>query len=395
MTGRALLIAVWLWLAAGTAQAETGGIDFVYLYRAEDAAYRVERAYTGLLLHQNHRPLEGAKLAIRDGRMIASALGLAFSLIEREIAPGTSAIEAIEAARAESGTRVFLLDLPEEDVTAAARHFRAAEDLILLNIRHGSDRLRGEDCSAALFHVVPSDAMRADALAQYLSRLGWRRVLLLAGESARDGAVADAFTAAARKFKLDIVERRAFVLSNDPRLREQNNTLLLTGGARYDVVYLADWEGEFGRYLPFATYLPRPVVGSEGLIASAWHWTFERHGAPQLNQRFDRIAKRRMTDADWAGWAAVRGIIEAVARAKTTDGERLRSFLTDDAFTFDMYKGVPGNFRPWDRQLRQPILLHTERAVIATAPVEGFLHHRNTLDSLGQDAADSPCKAGN
>jgi len=48
---------------------------------------------------------------------------------------------------------------------------------------------------------------------------------------------------------------------------------------------------------------------------------------------------------------------------------------------------MPGNFRPWNGQLRQPILLHTERAVIAVAPVEGFLHHRNTLDSLGKSGS--------
>lgn len=395
MTNRLLVALVWLWLAlAGSAEAQDHGLTFVYLYRADDPAYRLERAYTGLLLHQRHRPLDGAKLAVSDSRMIASALGLTFDLVEREMAPGTSAVQAIDAARAENGASVFLLDLPEDDVVAAARHFRQAGDVILLNVRHGDDSLRGEDCSPVLFHVVPSDAMLADALVQYLSKRNWRRVLVLAGKGARDRAIAEAFAAAAKKFRIEIVDRRTFVLSNDPREREENNTLLLTGGETYDVVFLADSDGEFGRYLPFATYLPRPIVGSEGLVAGAWHWTFERYGAPQLNQRFDKLVGRRMTDPDWAGWAAVRGIIEAVARAKTTDAERLRRFLVDDAFTFDTYKGVAGNFRPWDRQLRQPILLHTDRAVIAVAPVEGFLHQKNTLDSLGTDDAESSCPKG-
>ena len=395
MTNRLFIAFVWLWLVlASGADAQNGGLAFVYLYRADDAAYQLQRAYTGLLLHQEHRPLDGARLAVRDSRMIASAIALAFDLVEREIAPGTSAVQAIEAAQAENSAKVFLLDLPEEDVIATARHFRDTPGLILFNVRHGDIRLRGEDCSPALFHVVPSDAMLADALAQYLRQRSWQRVLVLASDAARDRAVADAFEAAAKKFRLDIVDRRVFILSNDPREREENNTLLLTGGASYDVVFLADSEGEFGRYVPFATYLPRPVVGSEGLHAAAWHWTLERYGAPQLNQRFDKLAGRRMGNADWAGWAAVRGIVEAVARAKTTDTDRLRRFLVDDAFTFDMYKGVAGNFRPWDRQLRQPILLHTDRAVIAIAPVEGFLHQRNTLDTLGADAPESACPAG-
>ena len=44
--------------------------------------------------------------------------------------------------------------------------------------------------------------------------------------------------------------------------------------------------------VPFASYLPRPVVGSEGLSAAAWDWTWERHGAPQEAQR-GRVAMQR------------------------------------------------------------------------------------------------------
>jgi hypothetical protein len=32
----------------------------------------------------------------------------------------------------------------------------------------------------------------------------------------------------------------------------------------------------------------------------------------------------------------------------------LRAYLTDDAFTFDTYKGAPGNFRPWDNHRPRP-----------------------------------------
>ncbi len=51
--------------------------------------------------------------------------------------------------------------------------------------------------------------------------------------------------------------------------------------------------------------------------------------------------------------------------------------------------GAPANFRPWDNQLRQSILLHTRNAVIAKAPIDGFLHEKNNLDTLGIDARES------
>jgi hypothetical protein len=47
--------------------------------------------------------------------------------------------------------------------------------------------------------------------------------------------------------------------------------------------------------------------------------------------------------------------------------------------------------RPWDHQLRQAILLAAPYSVVASAPIEGFLHRTNELDTLGDDAPESPC----
>jgi hypothetical protein len=51
------------------------------------------------------------------------------------------------------------------------------------------------------------------------------------------------------------------------------------------------------------------------------------------------------------------------------------------------------SFRPWDGQLRQPLLLTDGHGVAATAPLEGVLHPKNNLDSLGADAPEKLCKA--
>jgi hypothetical protein len=50
-------------------------------------------------------------------------------------------------------------------------------------------------------------------------------------------------------------------------------------------------------------------------------------------------------------------------------------------------------FRPWDGQLRQTLLLTDGQGVVATAPVDGMLHPRNVLDTLGADAPEQRCKA--
>jgi ABC transporter substrate binding protein (PQQ-dependent alcohol dehydrogenase system) len=386
----AVLGAIWLFAPAAHAAEPEGRVVFTYVLRAGDPAYRRHRAYTGLVLRQRYRPIDGAKTAIREARIIGRSMGKKFELKELRIEKNADAETAIRKAMEKNSANIFLLDLPLNDIMRTAKAL-AGENVIFFNIRHGDGVLRAEACSQILFHTIASDAMLMDALAQYLRFKRWTNILMLEGIGREDKRLGSSFQASAKKYGLKIVGRRGFVLGNDPRNRGKNNISLLTAG-NYDVVFLADREGEFGRYVPFQTQLPRPVVGSEGLRASAWHWTWERHGAPQLNQRFDRRTKRRMSDSDWAAWAAVKSVVEAVVRTKETDPAKLRSFLASDTFVLDTYKGSPANYRGWNHQLRQPVLLHTHNSVVALAPIDGFLHERNTLDTLGQDKSQSGCR---
>ncbi len=364
---------------------------FAYLQLEEDPRYEERRAYTGLKLRDRKPPIDGARTAMREVRIMGRSLGLKFELIEETLTQDQDVVEAINGLAERSGTSVFLLDLPLAQVERAAQEL-AKRDMVLFNIRHRDDALRGAACSPALFHAVPSHAMLMDGLAQYLSKKKWTRALVLEGESDADRILSAAFQASAGKFGLKITGVETLVLSHDPRRRDQTNIPLMTAAEDYDVIFLADTLGEVGRYVPYRSYLPRPVVGTEGLISSPWHWTWERHGAPQLNQRFDRQAKRRMAGDDWAAWAAVKSVVEAIVRTETTELSTLRKFLVSDDFTLDTYKGAPGNFRAWNQQLRQPVLLHTHNAVVARAPIEGFLHETNNLDTLGADERESDCR---
>ncbi len=388
----AAFLVTWLALFGATvAEAATKEtVSFAYLQRENDPAYVQHRSYTGLVLRDRTPPLAGAKTAMRESRVIGRSIGVKFELRESMLGVDEDVIDALTALIGE-GVRFFLLDLPLQDVTRAAGAL-ADRDVILFNIRHGASELRGRDCSPVLFHTAASDAMLMDGLAQFLFKRNWTDVLVLEGEEEPDLVLSAAFQASARKFGLNVVEVRPFVLSNDPRVRDQTNVALLTGDADYDVVFLADTLGEFGRYVAYQTYHPRPIVGSEGLIAGAWHWTWERHGAPQLNQRFDHIAKRHMKDADYAAWAAVKSVVEAMVRTESHEPASLRDYLMSEAFILDTYKGAPGNFRPWNNQLRQAVLLHTHNAVVARAPFEEFLHQTNTLDTLGEDQPETECR---
>jgi ABC transporter substrate binding protein (PQQ-dependent alcohol dehydrogenase system) len=382
-------VALVAWLAC-LLPAWAESVVFNYVSIVDDPVYVEQHAYTGLELRTRHRPLEGVRTGLRESRIPGLAAGLEFELAEISASDtGDAAAQVVGAAG--GGASIFLLDLPAEGVRAVAAGLAGREDVIVLNMRAPDDDLR-LICEPALLHVTPSRAMLSDALAQYLYAKSWRAVLMLVGDTAEDRAAAAALRGSAAKFELRIVAEREFALTNDPRQRDRTNLALLTAEPEYDVVLIVDSVGEFGRYVPFATVLPRPVVGSEGLTAEAWHRTWERHGAPQLNQRFDRVAERRMTSDDWAGWAAVKSVVEAAVRLGTADAAALLAAMKGDDFALDTYKGAPGSYRPWSGQLRQPILLATHNAVIERAPIDGFLHQENTLDTLGLDRHASPCR---
>ena len=67
-------------------------------------------------------------------------------------------------------------------------------------------------------------------------------------------------------------------------------------------------------------------------------------------------------------------------------------YIFSDSFTLNGYTGTPLSFRAWDGQLRQPILLAAPRSLVAVAPIDGFLHPKTELDTLGYDQPESHCQ---
>jgi ABC transporter substrate binding protein (PQQ-dependent alcohol dehydrogenase system) len=234
--------------------------------------------------------------------------------------------------------------------------------------------------------------MRMDALVQYLASRKWRDILVLEGPLPADAETAKAFTRSVQKFGARIVADQHFKTGTDPREREQNNPALLSAiRSNYDVVFVADEAFDFARQVPYHTVLPRPVAGGIDLEPVAWHWTWEHNGAPQVNSRFDKKSGgRRMESADWAAWIAVKMVVQATLRTRSADFAAQRDFILGDA-GFDGDKGLPVSVRPWDHQVRQAVLLAAPYVVVASAPLEGFLHRINELDTLGDDEAETPC----
>lgn len=229
--------------------------------------------------------------------------------------------------------------------------------------------------------------MKADALMQYLRWKQWEDLALITGPHAGDKAFGAALEAAAVKFGMKIDSSADWTIDSDLRRSAQTEVAQFTQQlGDFDVLVVADELRDFGRYMLYNTWKPRPVVGSEGLVPSAWSPVVEQWGALQLQNRFIETAGRRMQDVDYAAWAAVRSIGEAVTRTGAADARTVRSYLLGDDFELAGFKGAPLTFRNWNGQLRQPIVLAHPRALAAQAPLDGFLHQTDPLDTLGIDA---------
>jgi ABC transporter substrate binding protein (PQQ-dependent alcohol dehydrogenase system) len=335
--------------------------------------------------------LAGARLALEENTTTGRFLGQTWELSETLIPEGGDFEAAVKAALVE--TDLLVLDAPAELLLKAADAPEAASAL-LFNISDTATELRSDACRANLLHTLPSRDMLSDALMQFVVLRRWTDLALIEGTLPGDAEMAAALRASATKFGLRIAREKTWAFDADMRRNAAQEVPLFTQDlGDYDLLLLADEANDFARYVPYNTWLPRPTAGAEGLTASAWTPVMEQWGAAQLQSRFTAMTGREMKPEDYAAWAALRALGEAVTRTKASTAPDLRSYLLGPDFELAGFKGRPLTFRDWNGQLRQPIPLAHRGALVASAPLEGFLHHSNELDSLGLDAPESACKA--
>ena len=348
----------------------------------------LEQAFIG---KPTGRPLVAAQIAIDELKDNLQDAGNQLKLQDLQW-DGKSTTELLAEINKRKA-QVLLLDLPLEQQKALMEAFaKISTAPIVFNISESNDTLRSTSCHPHWLHTLPSERMLADAMAQWLAARNWRDVILLVGPEPQDQALRAIWIASIKRFGLKVKAERKFVLSGDPRQREASNPKLLTAEPAHDVVMVLDSVGEFAKGLPFNTALPRPVVGSGGLVPLAWHTSWERYGAPQLSHRLQKLTNKQMASQDWASWMAVKSFATALDDEPKANLAQLLHKLRSGQTTLDGFKGTALSFRPWDGQLRQGIFMAHGQAVAGMAPVEGVLHPKEILDTLGADEPESLCK---
>ena len=333
----------------------------------------------------------GAELGIDDDNTTGEFTGQHFNLKKFIVPLDGNIVDTFNKELADKFEYV-VVNLPSEKVNQLA-DLPAAKQMLLFDVATSDDALRNEQCRSNVLHFLPSRAMRADALAQYMMKKRWDKWFLVIGPNQEDRLFADAIKRAAKRFGMNIVAEKNWEHTYDARRTAQSDVAVFTqADDDYDVLVVADEQGQFGEYLDYRTWIPRPVIGTQGLIATAWHRTHEQWGAVQIQNRFKEKADRWMEEQDYAAYLAVRAIGEAATRTGSNELKQVKDYMLSDAFALQGYKGNPLSFRSWDGQLRQPVLLAAPRSLVAVAPIEGFLHPKTELDTLGYDQPESQCK---
>ncbi|SIS87146.1 ABC transporter substrate-binding protein [Insolitispirillum peregrinum] len=333
--------------------------------------------------------LSGARLGVNDTNTTGKFLKLSYQLEEVSLPVDADPADGVRQLAAR-GVSLVVTGLTGEALDKALAAPEAAK-MTFFNAFAADDRLRGPACRPNLLHTLPSRFMLADGLAQSMIVKKWTRWLLVTGPTPQDALFAAAIKRSAQRFGAKIVEEKRWTGDADLRRTAQTELIAFTRSKDYDVVVVSDEAGDFGDYLLFNTDLPRPVAGTQGLTPMAWHWLMETWGSGQLQNRFQDLAHRPMGSRDWAAWVAVRAVGEASVRKKTLDPAIIATTLHEPDFTVAGFKGVPLSFRPWNGQLRQPILVGWARALVTVSPQDGFLHPTNELDTLGLDRPESTC----
>jgi ABC transporter substrate binding protein (PQQ-dependent alcohol dehydrogenase system) len=341
--------------------------------------------------------LAGATLAAEDNNTTGGFLGQTFAIDDVLLRPGDDPAAALDGL-IQRGVFLVLADLPEAALLALSD---VAKDkgVLIFNTGAPEDSLREENCRANVFHVAPSYSMLADGLAQYLVWKQWKRWFLIKGSHPQDELYAVALARAAKKFGAKIVEERTYEDTGGGRRSDSGSVqtqrlipVATQNAPAHDVLVAADESEVFANYLPFRTWDPRPVAGSAGLRPMSWDGSHEQWGAIQLQNRFMKLASRRMNARDNNAWVAMRMIGEAVSRTGSREPKVIRDYLTGPDFAIAAFKGQKQTLRHWNQQLRQPILLGDGRMIVSVSPQEGFLHQTSELDTLGFDEPETKCK---
>ena len=334
--------------------------------------------------------IKGAQIAIIDSNKSAKFLNQNFTLESKISFDENELIKTFEEFIKNKNSYVLLN--VEDSLLEKLLKNPLSKDALLINASSQNTNLRKTICQNNLLHTSASNAMLYDGLVQFLVKRDFKKIFLLSGKNPKDLQIKEDIKRAAKKFGAKIVVEKEWDNNSDIRRKATDEFPVFTQAKDYDVILLADYYGDFGEFVYFNSWLPRPVAGTQGLTPVLWHKVIEQWGAAQMQSRFEKFSSRWMESRDYSNWLAVRTIITAISKTNTSDLKTNLDYIYSDDFDVAAYMGRKLSFREYNGQVRIPISLVQPRALISTSPQVGFLHPITDLDTLGIAPFEMECK---
>ncbi|WP_245969630.1 quinoprotein dehydrogenase-associated putative ABC transporter substrate-binding protein [Calidithermus roseus] len=319
----------------------------------------------------------GAVLAGDELDQQAESMGMRLKVLLASAPSAEAAFRAAARLVATEGVFALIGGIGQGQAEALSR-LAEQRRVLFLNIGSPFDRLRQEACGRYTFHLEASAAMYLDALAAWFARTGLRRWFVVYPDSdegktlyrralealQRHPETGEVGRAAVRPRQADYTA----IVQEIRRANPQGVLLLLDAQDQLAFLGQYELEGLEAQVVAFpesiaqtrnfliALRLTAPQAGA-GYRAALWETSLQSGGAGELNARFTSRWGEPMDPPAWAAYASVKVLLEAASSNKGTGSAELVAYLEDPKTSFDLYKGVPLSFRPWDHQLRQPLYL--------------------------------------
>jgi len=334
--------------------------------------------------------IQGAKIAVKDSNKTARFLNQKYNLIESISFDKKELLNSLEKFINEKNS--FVLLKVEDNLLQEIIKNPLFEKAVFFNIANKNSDFRQNLCQTNLLHTIASNAMLYDGLVQFLVKRNFKDIFLISGTKEKDLQITKDIKRAVKKFNAKIVEEKQWTYDADIRRKAADEMPVFTQANNYDVIITADNYGDFGEFVYFNSWLPRPLAGTQGLTPKTWHKVIEQWGAAQMQKRFEKFASRWMEDEDFAAWVAIRTIVTSVTKTKSNDMKTALNFIYSKDFELGAYKGRKLTYKDFNGQIRMPVALVQPNALVSTSPQVGFLHPTNDLDTLGIASFQVECK---
>ncbi|MFQ5657800.1 MAG: ABC transporter substrate-binding protein [Candidatus Methylomirabilales bacterium] len=364
--------------------------------------------------------VQAAQLAAQEANYIAGAFGKVVRLLP-EVAASPDDAEKKATRLIRHGRARAILGGGNDAMTLAVQKASAREGIIYFNTMSRSEALRGRQCHRLTFHVEASLAMYADAIGQWLIRKAKKTRWGHLTPDSQAGAEMERLTKRALlRYKGTTIAREVV----PARTQDYRTALSALAQGGPDVIMLNLAGPALLNALAQITELNLQVqVAGPGMEAvefwqadpakltgvwpALWFHGFRKYSGRELNNRMNKAFGRPAESHAWASYMATKAVWEGVLKGGGTDTASLLSFFTKGRGV-DAHKGVSLTFRPWDHQLRQPLLVLRSKVpdtdasrwdileLVGEVPLRGTPGESRAaiLDTLGLSKAETKCHFG-